>query len=384
MSKVSVSGLQKRYNGKPPTVAIDDLDLEIQEGEFLVLLGPSGCGKTTTLRCLAGLETADAGKIMLGDEVVYDQERRVNLPPNKRNLGMVFQSYALWPHMTVRKNMAFPLRARKNKQAMKDGWVEQVAEVVDCSELLDRYPGQLSGGQQQRVALARGLVARPNLVLFDEPLSNLDAKLRDSLRLELAELHAKLKFTAVYVTHDQAEAMALGDRIAIMRKGAIEQLGTPQEVFRSPNSEYVADFIGMKNRLAFTSDGAHWKFGKQAVANSTQEQEQQQIVMRARPEDLSVLQGGLQDRDRTDGRLYLSGIVKMSTYAGNYFDVSIETESKRVHVRAPALATSSTFSAGDPVSVVVDPRNAAAFHPDGSKVDNVEALLHIDSRAVAI
>ena len=191
-----------------------------------MLLGPSGCGKTTTLRCLAGLETPGQGRIVFGDTTVFDAGKRVNLSPDKRRIGMVFQSYALWPHMTVRKNLAYPLKARKLREGLKWGWVEQTAELVDCASLLDRYPAQLSGGQQQRVALARGLVARPELVLFDEPLSNLDARLRDQVRAQIHELHGRLGFTAVFVTHDQSEALALGDRLAIMKHGKIEQYDT--------------------------------------------------------------------------------------------------------------------------------------------------------------
>src|SRR5829696_3443053 len=172
MSHVSIHSLTKRFEGKPPTTPVDDLELEIEEGEFLVLLGPSGCGKTTTLRCLAGLETPSTGRITFGSTTMFDADRRVNVAPEKRNIGMVFQSYALWPHLTVRKNIRYPLKARR----IKEGWVEETAQLVDCAALLDRYPAQLSGGQQQRVALARGIVARPDLVLFDEPLSNLDAR----------------------------------------------------------------------------------------------------------------------------------------------------------------------------------------------------------------
>ena len=171
---------------------------------------------------------------------------------------MVFQSYALWPHMTVRKNIAYPLRARGLKHGLKGGWVEETAKLVDCGQLLDRYPAQLSGGQQQRVALARGLVARPDLVLFDEPLSNLDARLRDQVRAEIHELHGRLGFTAVFVTHDQSEALALGDRLAIMRDGRIEQYDTPEHVFEHPATEYVAEFIGMSNRLVCEHHDGGW------------------------------------------------------------------------------------------------------------------------------
>src|SRR5512133_739050 len=213
MSSVQIRSLTKRFGGKVPT---------------------------TTLRCIAGLETADEGAIAFGDRTVFDASRSVNVPPNKRNIGMVFQSYALWPHMTVRKNVGYPLRAKKIKGKQAAEWVEEVARLVDTSTLLDRYPAQLSGGQQQRVALSRGLVARPALVLFDEPLSNLDARLRGLVRTEIHELHARLGFTAVYVTHDQVEALALGDRLAIMRAGALEQLASPSQMFEDPATEYVA------------------------------------------------------------------------------------------------------------------------------------------------
>ena len=255
MTQLRIEGLTKRFAGKPPTTAMDDLSLDIEEGEFLVLLGPSGCGKTTTLRCMAGLETPDEGRISFGDQAVFDSAKKLNLSPDKRNIGMVFQSYALWPHMTVRKNIGYPLKARKLRGPDTKDWVEETAALVDCSQLLDRYPAQLSGGQQQRVALARGLVARPDVVLFDEPLSNLDARLRDLVRAQLHELHARLQFSAVFVTHDQAEALALADRVAIMRAGKFEQVGTPEHVFEEPATEYVAEFIGMSNRVPLEHAG---------------------------------------------------------------------------------------------------------------------------------
>ena len=185
MAAVEVRDLVKTFRGSAGgTVAIDDVSFDIEEGEFLVLLGPSGCGKTTTLRCLAGLDSADAGQISMRQDVVFDASRRVNRPPEKRNIGMVFQSYTLWPNITVRQNLEYPLKARRLQAGLDGNWAEEIARVVECEHLLERYPGQLSGGQQQRVALARGLVARPNLILFDEPLSNLDARLRKSVRAE--------------------------------------------------------------------------------------------------------------------------------------------------------------------------------------------------------
>src|SRR5215208_1809045 len=260
LSNVTIRGLSKYFGGKNPTTAIDDLELEIDPGEFLVLLGPSGCGKTTTLRCVAGLESGEEGSISFGDRTVFDASRGINIPPNKRNIGMVFQSYALWPHMTVRKNIGYPLQAKKIKGAQANEWIEEVARLVDTSNLLDRYPAQLSGGQQQRVALSRGLVARPDLVLFDEPLSNLDARLRELVRTEIHELHERLGFSAVFVTHDQVEALALGDRLAIMRAGALEQLATPEQIFEEPATEYVAEFIGMANRLVFERRDGVWTY----------------------------------------------------------------------------------------------------------------------------
>src|SRR5436190_5516488 len=265
MANVSIRGLTKRFGGATPTTAIDNLDLEIDEGEFLVLLGPSGCGKTTTLRCIAGLETAEEGTVSFGDRIVFDGRGGTNVPPNKRNIGMVFQSYALWPHMTVRKNIGYPLRTRKIKGQQANEWIEDVARLVDTANLLDRYPAQLSGGQQQRVALSRGLVARPDLVLFDEPLSNLDARLRDLVRTEIHELHSRLNFTAIYVTHDQVEALALGDRLAIMRSGALEQLGTPEQIFEEPATDYVAGFIGMGNRITVERDDRGWSHNGEVV-----------------------------------------------------------------------------------------------------------------------
>jgi iron(III) transport system ATP-binding protein len=261
MSRVTITGLSKHFDGKPPSIAVGNLHLDVEEGEFVALLGPSGCGKTTTLRCVAGLERPGEGKISIGNTTVFDSAARVNVPPDKRRIGMVFQSYALWPHMTVKKNIAYPLKVRGMKSALKDGWVEQTARMVECDTLLSRYPMQLSGGQQQRVALARALVARPDVILFDEPLSNLDARLRDQMRTEIHELHQRTPFTAIFVTHDQTEALALGQRIAIMRAGSIEQLDTPEQVYEHPATEYVASFIGLSNRLVCDLTDGVWSVG---------------------------------------------------------------------------------------------------------------------------
>jgi iron(III) transport system ATP-binding protein len=336
MSYVRIEGLTKRFAGKPPTTAMDDLDLEVEPGEFVVLLGPSGCGKTTTLRCLAGLETPDAGRISLGDRTVFDSARHMNLPPDKRSIGMVFQSYALWPHMTVRKNIGYPLRARKLKQGLSGGWIEETAALVDCGDLLDRYPAQLSGGQQQRVALARGLVARPDLMLFDEPLSNLDARLRDLVRAQLHELHQRLQFTAVFVTHDQSEALALGDRLAIMRGGKLEQFDAPERVFEEPATDYVAGFIGMSNRFDLElRDGMAFLAGHAATIDGALPVGRRTPVVgvRLRPDDLVLAPVGSAAAGGTVS--FLAEIVD-SEFGGRHVDVVIVVGKTRLHARVPS------------------------------------------------
>ncbi len=245
--QIRVTGLRKHFRRRDGELvtAIDGIDLDVAPGEFLVLLGPSGCGKTTLLRSLAGLEVPDAGSIEINGKTVFDGERRMNLAPEKRGAGMLFQSYALWPHMTVGQNVAYPLKGVKKAEARER--VRDVLALVNCGGLIDQYPGEISGGQQQRIALARALVADDRVIFFDEPLSNIDAQLRESLRTDLRILQRRLGFSAIYVTHDQSEALALGDRIAILDSGRIAQLGGPIEVYRKPASAYVARFMGSLN-----------------------------------------------------------------------------------------------------------------------------------------
>ncbi len=237
MVEVRLENLKKYFdNGR--VKAVDELSLTIKDGEFLVLLGPSGCGKTTTLRMISGLETPSDGRIYFGDrDVTY-------LPPKDRNISMVFQSYAVWPHMKVYDNIAFPLKVKKYPENEIKERVKWAAELLQIGELLDRYPAQLSGGQRQRVAVARAVVVEPEVLLMDEPLSNLDAKLRVTMRAEIKKLQTKLNVTTVYVTHDQVEAMTMGDRIAVMSKGHLLQIGPPTEVYLKPDSIFVATFIG--------------------------------------------------------------------------------------------------------------------------------------------
>jgi len=236
VAEVEFRGVTKRFSGE--TTAVDALDLEVADGELMVLVGPSGCGKSTALRMVAGLEQPTEGSILIGGRDV------AGLSPGARDVAMVFQSYALYPHMTVRKNLAFPLRRRRMEKPEIEQRVAAVAEMLELDELLHRKPAQLSGGQRQRVAMGRALIREPLAFLLDEPLSNLDAKLRSELRAELKRLHARLEITMIYVTHDQVEAMTLGDRIAVMNRGRLLQVGTPEEVYGRPCNVFVARFVG--------------------------------------------------------------------------------------------------------------------------------------------
>ena len=236
MSEVSLRKVVKMYDGG--VQAVRGIDLDIKDHEFVVLVGPSGCGKTTTLRMIAGLEDITDGEIAIGPDVVND------VPPKDRDIAMVFQNYALYPHMTVHENMSFGLRLKKFPKDEINRRVDEAARILDIKELLDRKPKQLSGGQRQRVAMGRAIVRNPKVFLFDEPLSNLDAKLRVQMRIEIKKVHQKVRTTTVYVTHDQVEAMTLADRVVVMNHGVIEQVGTPQELYHAPKTRFVAGFIG--------------------------------------------------------------------------------------------------------------------------------------------
>jgi iron(III) transport system ATP-binding protein len=250
-SSVRAVGLRKSYaRGALP--ALDNFTLEFPAGECTVLLGPSGCGKTTVLRSIAGLITPDAGQISISSSVAFDAEAGTNYPPEKRRLGMVFQSYALWPHLSVAENIGYPLAANSIARSEIRKRSEAMLEWVGLSGMGDRYVHELSGGQQQRVSLARAIAGNPRAVLFDEPLSNLDARLRERMRIELLALRQRKPFTSIYVTHDQLEAMTLGDRVVVMRAGQIEQVGPPESVYKRPKTRFVADFMGIPNMIEGT------------------------------------------------------------------------------------------------------------------------------------
>jgi sn-glycerol 3-phosphate transport system ATP-binding protein len=238
MASITLVGMSKTYHGRPDVVALEPLDLTISQGELVVLVGPSGCGKSTALRCIGGLERLTSGKVLLGDREVQD------LPAGRRDMAMVFQNYALYPHLTVYRNLAFPLREQHVPRGEIDARVRQTAQMLALTELLGRRPGQLSGGQRQRVAMGRALVREPQAFLLDEPLSNLDAQLRTQMRSEIGTLHRRLGITSVYVTHDQVEAMTLGHRIVVLKDGRLQQVGPPADVYARPANLFVASFLG--------------------------------------------------------------------------------------------------------------------------------------------
>lgn len=293
MARVRLEGIRKMYQDS--TVAVHGVDLDVADGEFVVLVGPSGCGKSTTLRMIAGLESITAGKLMIGDRIVND------VPPKDRDIAMVFQSYALYPHMTVRGNLAFALKLRGNSRDEIDKRVQEAATILGIHDLLDRTPRQLSGGQRQRVALGRAIVRQPQVFLFDEPLSNLDAQLRVQMRREIARLHQELAATMIYVTHDQVEAMTLGDRIVVMNKGHVQQIDGPMNLYDHPRNRFVAGFIGSPSMNfvdgtigtaespQFVAEGNAFTFPiPPSLAERIHGLEGRPLTLGIRPEDVSV------------------------------------------------------------------------------------------------
>jgi ABC-type sugar transport system ATPase subunit len=324
MTAISLQGISKRY---PDHVAVERLDLEVEAGEFMVLVGPSGCGKSTTLRMIAGLEDISEGRLLIGGRDVTYAE------PHERDIAMVFQSYALYPHMTVYMNMAFGLlRTSKLSRSEVDARVQEAAERLQITELLQRKPSELSGGQRQRVAIGRALVRKPKVFLFDEPLSNLDAKLRAHMRGELERLHAELNITIVYVTHDQVEAMTLGTRIAVMDRGRLRQLGTPMDVYRQPADRFVASFIGSPemNFLPVPDDmpeARSWlsgRYGSAALQPGT--------VLGLRPEELLI------SHVAANTPLAWQGVVQRVERLGSEAYAQIRVGSAEILVRTEADA----------------------------------------------
>ena len=315
--------------GAIPAPALTDVSLDIDQGEFFTLLGPSGCGKTTTLQCIAGLEHPGTGRIAMGDRVVFDSDAGILVPPNKRGLGMVFQSYAIWPHMTVYENVAFPLQhgQRKLPASVVRTKVLAALERVMLQDYVDRPAPYLSGGQQQRVALARALVSEPSIILLDEPLSNLDAKLRDAMRVELRDLVKALGITTIYVTHDQTEALSMSDRIALMNKGRVVQLGTPEDLYLRPKSAFVAEFVGRSNIIQgkveqVNSDGrgvVKTAFGPLSCLLPGTAQKGQTAELMVRPHGVEILPAGAEAK----GANVFAATVGRTSFLGEFFDIEL-------------------------------------------------------------
>jgi iron(III) transport system ATP-binding protein len=320
--------------------AVDGISFEVEDGELFTLLGPSGCGKTTTLRCIAGLESPDEGEIAVASRVLFSSEKRIRVPANARGLGMVFQSYAIWPHMNVYENVAFPLqvlpRRKRPPRATVRQRVERALASVRLDQLASRQATDLSGGQQQRLALARALVLEPPLLLLDEPLSNLDAKLREEMRFELKRLQRELGITGVYVTHDQVEALAMSNRVAVMRDGKIEQVGRPREIYEAPSSRFVADFIGTSNFIEGVvqerSNGAylvHTDVGDLQVRSDTDFSVGAPVVVSARPEHIVIAA----DTTNGAGHNRWRGRVEARAFLGESVDHVISVGSREIRAR---------------------------------------------------
>jgi iron(III) transport system ATP-binding protein len=362
---LTVKGLCTDYSGERGQAirAADNVSFEVPEGKLFTLLGPSGCGKTTTLRSIAGLERPRVGEISVGGDVVYSSAKNLFVPPNQRGLGMVFQSYAIWPHMTVFENAAFPLRVGRKKYsgAALTERVTRVLKTVDLDEMAQREATKLSGGQQQRLALARALVMEPRLLLLDEPLSNLDAKLRERMRFELKRLQRELGITTVYVTHDQSEALALSHSIAVMNRGRIEQIGPPRDIYERPVNQFVADFVGTTNFLdgsVSAADGAGFyrvrcELGELKAAAPEALKPGDKVVLSVRPEDIHLSEA----RPGGEGNIW-QATVDQKVFLGEFVDFQVAVGERRLQSRAhPSLRT----RVGDPIYMRIEPEKCVAL-----------------------
>ena len=350
--------------------AVDDVSFEVQPGEMFTLLGPSGCGKTTTLRAVAGLEQPDSGEIRVGDRILFSggRGRRVQLPTNQRRLGMVFQSYAIWPHMKVFDNAAFPLQVLPRKVRPSKADIRKktmgALETMGLADLADRQATKLSGGQQQRLALARALVNEPELILLDEPLSNLDAKLRESLRFELKRFQRELGITSIYVTHDQIEALALSSRIAVMKDGKISQTGKPREIYEKPSNLFVAEFIGTSNFLPGTVSGPEGEYlavttdtGKLLARTQVQLPAGQAVILAIRPEGIEIT------TDPPSGSVpnERSGTVVTRSYLGESVDHIVRIGEREIKVRC---RSNTSVPQGTTVTLTLPPDSLSVI-PSG-------------------
>lgn len=364
---IEITGLDKSFG---PARVLKGLNLSVPRGQFLVLLGPSGCGKTTTMRCLVGLETAEAGRIAVGGRVLFDADRAVNVAPNRRDMGMVFQSYALWPHKTVYGNVAFPLQMKKVNRKEARQRVEETLHLVGLEGFTNRSITTLSGGQMQRVALARSLVMDPTILLLDEPLSNLDAKLRVHLRHELREIQQRVGVTTIYVTHDQDEALGLADRIIVMRDGQVAQDGDPEALYSSPASPFVADFLGMSNQFEAEvhEDGSTEpmvsldRYGVRLRAEDRRHHGGTGGVVCIRPDTIAVVAGRAPAEHGAINRL--PGAVLSRQYQGNRLRYHVELDDGP-DLFAECGSAAPRLNPGDPCTIELSARSVLLL--DGSE-----------------
>lgn len=353
MAFIKIENLLKKFGNM---VAVNRVSLEVKKGEILTLLGPSGCGKTTTLRCIAGLEKPDEGDVIIDGKSMFSQGF---VPPSKREIGMVFQNYAVWPHMKVFDNVAYGLKIQKLPKKVIKKKVAETLESLGLTGLEGRFPGQLSGGQQQRVALARALVGNPKVLLLDEPLSNLDAKLREKMRFEIKSLVRRMGITSVYVTHDQAEAMVISDRVSVMNAGDIVQVGTPEEIYKKPASRFVADFIGTTNFIAGEISevlrerelaSIHTEFGQKMlcrIPDPAMVSTNRKVNISIRPEDIEVFTE--QPKDKSN---LFKGTIMHRAYLGNFLYFFINVDSTMIRVQA---SYDMTQKEGEELFLFLDP-----------------------------
>ncbi|UPR46431.1 ABC transporter ATP-binding protein [Vibrio cyclitrophicus] len=344
--------------------AVNQLDLSINEGEFMCILGPSGCGKTTTLRMIAGLENVSSGKIVLGDTIVDSKDDGVFLPSEKRKLGLVFQSYALWPHMTVEKNIEFGLKLRKFDKKKRLDIIQSVMETLSIEKYRSRYPSQLSGGQQQRVALARMLAVQPDILLMDEPLSNLDARLRLEMRTELKRIHSTYNTTIVFVTHDQWEAMALATKIAVMKDGELQQVGTPNDIYDRPANRFVAEFVGTPpiNIVELDQPSLCSEFIKHYLENHLGNIETNCSVG-IRPERIKIVDS---EHAQDSKVLNLKARLESILPTGGSWILELTIADHKIHINTQ---TPTTYVEGDIMNLSISPQDILLFNADGLRID---------------
>ena len=363
MATVSLRGLTRSFTD---TAAVDHLSLEIQDGEFVSLLGPSGCGKTTTLRLIAGFLQPDEGEIRVGDRVV--SSRAVLVPPERRHMSMIFQSYAVWPHMTVAQNVAYGLKFKKLTKHEIDSKVGRLLQLVHLEGFKDRYPAELSGGQQQRVALARALVVEPQILLMDEPLSNLDANLREEMRFEIRRLHEEFGITTVYVTHDQAEAMATSDRIAVLNHGRMIQAGRPADIFDHPATRFVAEFIGKANLLSGRlENGSRLRLAEGMslnVAPGGDHGSPDDVSVCLRPHNVELTADEAHARTlESRGYNRFSGVIRRRMHFGESVDYMVELSPQPIPLRV-ITPPSRLYEKGDNVYALALPEHCVVVAAD--------------------